>query len=176
MYKRDITQKLNIYTRFELDEKLLSLSNKYVQLKERYGTLIDDILEKLETETFVPVSIFKELGCVEALVKYLKEMKMSDEEISVRLDKSIETVKDAYESAIKKQPVKYDAEMLKDDIAIPLLIFANKELTMLESTIKYLKESYNLKYSIIARLLGRNQRTIWTIYSRAVRKQNIKLN
>ena len=38
-------------------------------------------------------------------------------------------------------------------------------------TFSYLKEQ-GLKFSEIAKLLNRDQRNIWTIYSRAVRKNN----
>jgi len=40
---------------------------------------------------------------------------------------------------------------------------------MLESIISYLREK-EIRYSEIARLLNRDQRNVWTIYSRAVKK------
>ena len=46
---------------------------------------------------------------------------------------------------------------------------ADKKLTMLESIISYLREK-EIRYSEIARLLNRDQRNVWTIYSRAVKK------
>jgi len=52
---------------------------------------------------------------------------------------------------------------------IPVSIF-NKKLGCLESIVKYLKENKELKYNEIARLLNRDQRTIWTTYQKAKKK------
>ena len=54
---------------------------------------------------------------------------------------------------------------------IPLSIFKDKRLTVLESITIYLKEK-EMKFSEIAKLLERDQRNIWTIYSRAKKKLN----
>jgi DNA-directed RNA polymerase specialized sigma24 family protein len=58
-------------------------------------------------------------------------------------------------------------------IYIFFLIFKNKELTIFESIISYLREK-EIRYSEIARLLNRDQRNIWTIYSRAGKKMKEK--
>jgi len=55
---------------------------------------------------------------------------------------------------------------------IPLKLFAIKELGVLEVIVKYLKENTKLTYADIARLLNRDQRTIWTTYSKAAKKHN----
>jgi len=57
---------------------------------------------------------------------------------------------------------------------IPVCIFNNK-LSALETIVKYLKENLNLKYSEIAKLLNRNDRTIWTTYSNSRKKFDKKL-
>jgi len=58
--------------------------------------------------------------------------------------------------------------------AFPLSILKNRKLAVLESIVKYLKEERKLYLHQIAQILNRNDRTIWTVYSRA--KQKVKTN
>ncbi len=53
--------------------------------------------------------------------------------------------------------------------SVPLSIFA-QELSPSESICKYLKENKNLSFHQIALMLGRDDRSIWTSYTRASRK------
>ena len=53
---------------------------------------------------------------------------------------------------------------------IPLKLFSSPKLGVLEVIVKYLKENTPLTYSDIAKLLNRDQRTIWTTYSKAIKK------
>jgi predicted transcriptional regulator len=53
---------------------------------------------------------------------------------------------------------------------IPLRLFSNKKLGVLEVVVKYLKEHTPLSYAEIAKLLNRDQRTIWTTYSKVIKK------
>ncbi len=55
---------------------------------------------------------------------------------------------------------------------IPLSAFT-KELSILESVVKYLKENCKYKYSQIAKILNRDDRTIWTTYNNAKNKDKI---
>lgn len=52
---------------------------------------------------------------------------------------------------------------------IPVSLFAGR-LAALEVVVKYLKEN-GLTYAEIAKVLNRDQRTIWTTYSKAIKKQ-----
>ncbi len=53
---------------------------------------------------------------------------------------------------------------------IPSFIFKDRELAALESIVVYLKDSQGMSYAQIARLLNRDDRTIWTTYQRAKKK------
>lgn len=53
---------------------------------------------------------------------------------------------------------------------IPLRLFSDKKLGILEVIVKYLKENTALSYAEIAKLLNRDQRTVWTTYSKAIKK------
>jgi len=77
--------------------------------------------------------------------------------------------------------LKYKHFMTDDEIAtmfqpseqgtnIPLSILANGELSALESICRYLKEK-GYRYSEIAKLLNRDQRTIWVTYHNSIKKQ-----
>ena len=53
---------------------------------------------------------------------------------------------------------------------IPIGIFSNKKLGILEILVKYLKENYLMTYSKIAKLLNRDDRTIWSSYNKTKKK------
>ena len=54
-------------------------------------------------------------------------------------------------------------------ILIPVSIF-NRELSSLETIVKYLREVLNLKNKEISNVINRNVRTIWTTYQNAIEK------
>jgi len=92
---------------------------------------------------------------------------MNYNEIAELLNRNEMTIRTSYKKAIEKQ--KEPIEIEKTLIFLPVSILADRKLTTLESTIVYLKEN-GMKYSEIAELLDRDQRNIWTIYSRAIKK------
>lgn len=59
---------------------------------------------------------------------------------------------------------------------IPLSLFANRKLGVLEITVKFLKENHSLTYSQIASILNRDYRTIWVTYKRACSKAKKKFS
>lgn len=62
----------------------------------------------------------------------------------------------------------------KESPQIQLSLFAHRKLGVLEIIVKYLKENLSLKYSKIAQLLNRDQRTIWATYDKAKEKEKDK--
>jgi DNA-binding CsgD family transcriptional regulator len=73
-----------------------------------------------------------------------------------------------------KEEHKLDINELVSEEAIPVCVFSG-ELSSLEATVKYLKEEKAKRYVEIARLLNRDQRTIWVTYSKARKKVPNKL-
>jgi len=77
---------------------------------------------------------------------------------------ALETFIDVY----KEEKIK------KENPVIPLSLFADRNLGVLEVLVKCLKENYAFKYSSIARILNRNDRTVWATYMKAKGKNNEK--
>ena len=142
------------------------LSKKYKINREEFLNII-----KAREGITIPITIFSEkLGALESIVKYMREtLSMNYREIAKELGRDERTIWTAYKKANEKMKEKIEAE--KTSIMIPISRFENKSLTILESIVVYLKEK-GMKYSEIAELLGRDQRNVWTIYSRTIKKLN----
>lgn len=84
--------------------------------------------------------------------------KFSDEEIKFLID---------FLEHIKNQ---------RRELKIPLSIFSNPDLGILESVVKFLKENQSMSFKEIANALNRDQRTIWTSYHIASRKLKAKFS
>ena len=164
---------------FESLQKKYSLTAKEItamaikQLQENYNISEKEVTAILEEkELVIPITIFsKRLGALESLVKYLKEnMNMSYHEIAQKLGRDDRTIWTAYKKAVKKHKEKIAAK--ETPILLPIELF-NTSLTVLESAIIFLKEK-GMKFSEVAGLLQRDQRNIWTIYTRAKKKLSDK--
>lgn len=58
----------------------------------------------------------------------------------------------------------------RKEISIPIGVFKSDALSSLEAIVKYLKEELKLKFSKIAKLLNRSNKTIWATYHNAAKK------
>jgi len=141
------------------------------ELTERYDVSLVNLFELVsEKDILVPASIFTvELSALETISRYLHEnLGMSFKKIASLMNRSEKTIWQAYRSSKIKH---IDRLELKDTrYIIPISVFADRKLSNLETIVYYLKKTYDLKFSEIAVLLFRDQRTIWTVYSRAKKK------
>ena len=150
---------------------------------------IDDLIKFIETKTgkdfkdiisilhqkekqrknFFPITILnKKLGVTECLVRYLKdELGWNYKKISSIIKRSEGVVGVMYRNSLKK--LSGTLKPTNTTIFVPLSIFSSK-FTVFESIIAYLKEKEELRFSEIAKLTKRDQRTIWTIYNRVKKK------
>lgn len=144
----------------------------YQELQELHQKL-SVYLSKLKKEFFIPLSLFtQKLAPLETVVKFLIEnCDLSIKNIAILLNRSQKTIWQAYNFSKRKLSKKFTVK--PEVYLIPISIFSNRKLSVLESLVSYLKDTQNLKFSQIAVLLNRDQRTIWTSYSRA-RKKNVK--
>lgn len=132
--------------------------------KELIDILISEKQEK------VPITIFlNELAPLESIVRYLKDGRgMSIQKISEKLKRSNKTIWATYNNAKKNAKNKrfFSGE---SQYNIPISFFA-KKTSILETAAYYLKENHSLTLHQVAALLQRDDRTIWTLYHRALKK------
>lgn len=122
--------------------------------KKRFRTpqVREDDVDTHKTSSKILKSIDKkQLKLINQYISDLKEKNLSSDEIIQELSK-----------------------LEKIEYYIPIEIFDNSKLAVLESVTKYLKENLNLSYHEIASLLNRNDRTIWVTYSKASKKLESK--
>ncbi len=65
---------------------------------------------------------------------------------------------------------KKDISKLKKEISVPIAIFDDRRLGVLECLVRYLRDTLKLRNTDIAKILNRDDRTIWTVYSRVKQK------
>lgn len=142
-------------------------------LQERYHADASSLFELLSDEVYVPVTVFgSRLSALETITKYLHEnLKVPYKKIAQLLNRSEKTVWQAHHFAKKKVPEKL--AVAKSPYLIPVSALSNRRYSTLESVVLCLK-TYGLRLSDIARLLERDQRTIWTVHSRARKKAHRK--
>ena len=158
---------------------ITSISKKYnLSFKE-----ITDLVTDKEKYLSVPVGIFRSgLSPLEAVVRYLKDiLDYNHCDIARILNRDETTIWTTYKNSLKKsQKMVVDFELrdidfgrLKiknEEMIIPISVFSARELSILESLCLYLKETFNLNYRNIGEIVLRNERTVWTVVSRARRK------
>jgi len=126
----------------------------------------------IKEEIKVPISIFKNiLGPLEALVKYLKEYQnLRFHDIAKRLNRDDRTIWITYRNSLSK----YVEISITHKVKVPLHIFYDRNMSILEHLTVYLKEDLDLSNKEIASLLDKDVNTIWTAYHRAKIKRMIK--
>ena len=72
---------------------------------------------------------------------------------------------------------KLDTKSVKIDkkniniLDVPSFIFKDRSLSVLEAMVEYLKDVKKFSYHEIALMLNRDDRTMWTVYSRVKEKR-----
>jgi len=134
------------------------------------ASLSDSLSDSLPAS--VPSSVFqsRSFSILETLVVYLKEKNnLKYRQIGILLNRNERTIWTCYHRATKK-PFK-PQEVFPESLPIPLKIFQNRKWSFSEALIKYLKENLKLSFHQIAILLNRDDRTIWTLYARYLKKK-----
>lgn len=117
----------------------------------------------------IPSSIFNsKLSVFETVVRYLRdELRLGNKTISYYLGKSDKSIWQAYNNSIRKFKTKLD---VKISFFIPISAFKGE--STLFSVVNYLKQDCKLSYHEIALMLKRDDRTIWTVYNRNVKRKS----
>ena len=164
-----------------IEKKLLATLN-YLKNQGLSSEEINDWVNKLlkvpykptKEEITIPISVFKNdyLSALETIVKYLREnLLLSFKQIASLTNRNKVALAVTYRNAKKKLAKKFVEEF--SPYSIPVSILKNRKLSVLENIVSYLKDTFALTYHKIALLLNRNDRTIWTVYQRA-KKKNVR--
>ena len=150
-------------------ERLAGLIEEIKRKEDISSEEILSILARKEELLAAPVSIFSSwLGPLESLVKFMKEnMKLSFAEISRITNRDQRTIWITYNNCRKKN---LEIPILNEHF-IPLDIFANRQLSILENLAAYMHEQLGHPLRDIAKLTKKDSRTIWTVYHRAKKKR-----
>ncbi|MBI5003229.1 hypothetical protein HZC31_07635 [Candidatus Woesearchaeota archaeon] len=128
--------------------------------------------ERQQQSQHIPVSLFAAtpLSSLEAITVYLREKRqLQFVQMEKLLDRNQIALSTTYRRARKKYAISLDIPETK--WTIPCLCIADKKLSVLESIVVYLKKTYSLSNASIAKLLKKDQRTIWTVLNRAKKKE-----
>ena len=129
--------------------------------------------KETKEEIKVPISVFKNdvLGSLENIVKYLREnLMLSFKQIAALTNRNEIALAVTYRNAKKKLGSKFTIEEISP-YSIPVSILKDRKISVLENIAFYLKQNFGLNYHAIAVLLNRDDRTIWTVYQRAIKKK-----
>lgn len=142
----------------ENNELTSSFSNNYDNYEMQYNTFYEGLYD--EKEVYIPVTAFSsKLGCLQAIVKYLKEKKdLKLSEIAALTNRDQRTIWNVYNQA-KSATI----EDVETDILIPLSIIRNRTFSVLQNIILHLRHR-SFSYTEIAVLLERNYQTIYTTH------------
>jgi hypothetical protein len=154
-------------------EALDALNTFISTLMESYSLSYQDVIYLLNKKRIegeiqaVPVEIFRDrkLGILEILAKYLKEEKnFRYTDIAKILSRDERTIWVSYKNAVQKKKSRFVVPETK--YWVPLSIFANRKLGLLQVLVVYFKEKFGLSNHAIAVLLNRDSRTIWSVYNK----------
>lgn len=147
-------------TQFIRSNNISPLQARKMFSKEVYGLVAGK-------EKGVPLSIFDndKISALEAVVKYLKENKgLKLKDIARTLNRNSKTIWTTYNNASRKMPEPIAADDM--GASLPLELFQDRETSPLEVVVRYMKDRLGFKNNEIARMLHRDQRTIWATYNR----------
>ena len=151
---------LSSFDALNKDEKIELLASLMLSLKEK------------TSKDSVPVSIFDndKLSIFEALAKYMKEnLGLRFVLIGSMLKRSDKTIWTTYQKSKQKMPLPFSSVV--SDLNVPVSSFSNRDFTVFESLVYWLKDQGLTNHEIAVRL-HRDDRTIWSVYDRAKKKKN----
>ena len=136
--------------------------------------LVSNLLKaEVKEEIRVPISVFNndKLSGLETIVKYLREnLLLSFKQIAFLTNRNNIALAVSYRNARNKLSEKFVVTEISP-YSIPVSILQDRNLSVLENIVSYLKDNFGLAYHKIALLLNRDDRTIWTVYQRARKKR-----
>lgn len=156
------------------DKELRKLENQISDFARKNNLSFSEVIAMIDSKDKLPISVFSEkLSPLESVVKYLREeMNLTFKEISEMLGKETAACWTAYKNASKKDKKKFSFVPSRYDI--PLKKLYSEKLSVLEIVSVHLKDDSGLGFREIGKIIGRDERTIWTTYHRACKKVKSK--
>jgi len=155
----------------EHPEKVARLSALLQEL-EKTGLEAKEVLGLLKQKALISIPA-EALNCglspLEAVVAYLSISGYSLTQSAELLGRHVSTIWMTLKKA--RQRARLPRKRLESRYPIPLSLLAERRLSVLELAATHLKSEHGLSATDIARILGRNVRTIWTVLGRARRKE-----
>ncbi|MFH1649717.1 MAG: hypothetical protein ABIA93_04165 [Candidatus Woesearchaeota archaeon] len=130
-------------------------------------------LKTRKSTSEIPIDIFStKLAPLQALCLHLQSQNFSNRQIGILLNRDPRTIHDALSEAIKADPEsKYQVtNKTSSGLQVPLIIFHNRKLSILEHVISHLR-SHGMRNIDIAKLLVLDPRTTNTCWHRAKKKR-----
>ena len=126
-----------------------------------------------KSEHLIPIGVFDNnvLGSLEAIVKYMKENGIKFSKIAKMLNRSGKTIWATYHKAAIKMPSHFGS--ISSKIMIPASAFANREFSVLETVVAFIKDLDYTNHEV-GQMLRLDDRTIWTVYDRVKKKRGVK--
>ncbi len=149
-------------------------------LQNAYGISHHDLLvlikekerQKIEQEShYIPLSLFAKtpLSSLEIITCFLRDIKkLKFSEMEKILGRDQRVLSTTYRNAKKKYPS--EIKISSSTYYVPCHLLQNKQLSVLENIIFYMKAEYQLHNHEIAKLLNKDPRTIWTVLNRIKKK------
>lgn len=171
--ERSVPSPSNFQSRSEAKAALHSFLHL---LRSQYGFTAKDIIEEYqESDTNdIPVAVFSSsLSPAEALCKYLKENRsLRLHDIGELLHRDERGIWSTYHRVRQKMPEPFT--LPASSIAIPLHVFSDRSLSILENVAHYLHQTLAMSVADMARLLNKRHSVIHTTLTRAKKKREIK--
>ena len=125
-----------------------------------------------QPKDMIPIEIFStKLSPSESLCKYLKQTtSLSYKDVAKLINRDERSVWTSVNRANEKIAEPFDEQNFKSGLYVPLEIFANRSLSILENIIVYLHKNTDFTSYKIAKLLNKTPSMMYTIYKRAEKK------
>ena len=157
-----------------VDKEIQKLKESIYLLSKKYNLTPQVLTNIVEENIEIPSSIYitKEISTLEITVKYLKEtLNLNYSKIGKLLNRDERTIWVTYHNSLKKSK---SPLVIKESLLIPISVLSKREYSILESLTGYLKETAEMNFSEIGKILSLDKRTIWTCYNRLQKKRGGK--
>lgn len=158
----------------ERRERLLALWRALGAELEAEGYSPEALLHESSAEILLPIDVFSdaELTPLEAAASYLAAHEKDERTIAALLNRPLNVVRAALANTKRKRPKRASwTSVSASPYTVPVRVLADRARPASEQLYMYLRERYGLTNTQLARMTGRDARTVWTVLSRATKRK-----